>query len=88
MKSGRDLKTLAHGEETLGEMTDSGINSGAKVIRREEGLVERRGIRIHFGLEDIKLSERSQTPKAAYYVVLVYLYKMFGIGKSIKAKID
>lgn len=88
MKTGRGLKTLAHREETLEEMTNSGINFEVKVIRKEEGLVERRGIRIYLGLEDITLSERSQTQKATYYVVLFYLYKMFGIGKSIKAKKD
>lgn len=45
-------------------MTGSAINFGAKVIRRKEGLVERRGKRIHLGLEDITLSERSQTSKS------------------------
>lgn len=47
----------------------SGINSEAKVLRREEGLAQRRSVRIHLGLENIKLSERIQTQMTTYYVV-------------------
>lgn len=36
VKIGKDLKTLTHREESIEEMTDSGINSGTKVLRREK----------------------------------------------------
>lgn len=36
VKIGKDLKTLPHREESVGEMTDSGINSEANVLRREK----------------------------------------------------
>lgn len=69
VKTGKDLKALAHREKFIEKIMGSEINSGAKVLRKEEGLIQRKAIRIHLGLENIKLSERIQTQMTTYYVV-------------------
>lgn len=57
VKIGKDLNTLTYRQESIGKVTDSGINSWAKVLGREEELFQKRNIRIHLGLENITLSE-------------------------------
>ena len=65
VKTGKDLKALVHRQESVEERTNSGVDWRAEALRRQEGL----GERIHHGLGNITLSERSQTPKATYCVV-------------------